>query len=377
MGFYAENHPAPLISQDSGPYPEIFDPSRSSTFLPLSLPVSMPIQMDHRPSVLSDNSFDPRPYNLSTRYPSQHFQALSPYFSAPSPFLAPSSDYSANCASQTTQSWSPSLYQPLPPTYPVPFSSDYYPHFAPIWSPGQMDSPPPAPTYGMFASSSYSPQSIEYAPTSPFLNHLIGDFPGPSANALLHSQRGPIPCSACDTIARSQAAPDPLSSALGSGGISTIPSQNRPGTKRCAWVTDRTTNQTCNMTFQHGNALQLHCENVHIEPIQKGVAQTWCCEWQGCARQRKPLRARAALWIHVYSHTGCEEPTHHLIFSQGGNRNLSINLFVDHVAHCQLCNAAFSDFRHLDEHMRAHSLEKPYQCVFCSEVAPNIAALSE
>uniref|UniRef100_K7FYV6 C2H2-type domain-containing protein n=1 Tax=Pelodiscus sinensis TaxID=13735 RepID=K7FYV6_PELSI len=135
----------------------------------------------------------------------------------------------------------------------------------------------------------------------------------------------------------------------------------------CKWTDSKghpRTIQACSSIFSTMYELVHHVTMEHVG------GPDHVCDWEGCAREKKPFRAKYKLINHLRVHTGerpflCPFPGCEKVFARSENLKIHKRIhtgekpFVCGIAGCARSFANSSDRK---KHAHVHSSDRPYRC---------------
>ncbi|XP_044886480.1 zinc finger protein ZIC 4-like [Mauremys mutica] len=137
----------------------------------------------------------------------------------------------------------------------------------------------------------------------------------------------------------------------------------------CKWTDSKGhhSRQACSRIFSTMYELVHHVTMEHVGGPEQ---PNHICDWEGCAREKKPFKAKYKLINHIRVHTGerpflCPFPGCEKVFARAENLKIHKRIhtgekpFVCEFAGCARRFANSSDRK---KHTHVHSSDKPYRC---------------
>ncbi|KAJ1145369.1 hypothetical protein NDU88_011658 [Pleurodeles waltl] len=143
----------------------------------------------------------------------------------------------------------------------------------------------------------------------------------------------------------------------------------------CRWIEPEqpvSSNRTCRNSFSSLEELVTHVIEEHIRGPD---AASFVCFWNECVRNGKPFKARYKLVNHIRVHTG-EKPFHCLfpgcrkVFARQENLKIHKRTHTgEKPFKCDFtdCGRQFANSSDRKKHMHVHTLSKPYVCKMCDK----------
>ncbi|TFK15373.1 apoptosis inhibitor 5 [Platysternon megacephalum] len=147
------------------------------------------------------------------------------------------------------------------------------------------------------------------------------------------------------------------------------PGQPIPQELICKWTDSKghPSRQPCSRIFSTMYELVLHVTMEHVG----GPEQTnHICDWKGCAREKKPFKAKYKLINHIRVHTGerpflCPFPGCEKVFARAENLKIHKRIHTGEKPFgCEFagCDRRFANSSDRKKHTHVHSSDKPYRC---------------
>ncbi|XP_069465994.1 uncharacterized protein [Ambystoma mexicanum] len=143
----------------------------------------------------------------------------------------------------------------------------------------------------------------------------------------------------------------------------------------CKWIDPEqliNPKKICNNSFHFMHELVTHVFEDHIRGPDE---PHHICFWEHCLRDGKPFKARYKLWNHIRVHTGekpflCLFPGCRKVFSRTENLKIHRRTHTgEKPFKCEFkdCTKQFGNSSDRKKHMHVHTCDKPYICKVCGK----------
>ncbi|KAM9128214.1 uncharacterized protein ACDP82_012110 [Pangshura tecta] len=137
----------------------------------------------------------------------------------------------------------------------------------------------------------------------------------------------------------------------------------------CKWTDSKghRSRQACSRVFSTMYELVHHVTMEHVGGPEQ---PNHICDWEGCAREKKPFKAKYKLINHIRVHTGerpflCPFPGCEKVFARAENLKIHKRIHTGEKPFvCQFagCARRFANSSDRKKHTHVHSSDKPYRC---------------
>ncbi|XP_043378648.1 zinc finger protein ZIC 4-like [Chelonia mydas] len=147
------------------------------------------------------------------------------------------------------------------------------------------------------------------------------------------------------------------------------PGQPIPQELICKWTDSKGhhARQACSRIFSTMFELVHHVTMEHVGGPEQ---PNHICDWEGCAREKKPFKAKYKLINHIRVHTGerpflCPFPGCEKVFARAENLKIHKRIHTGEkpfVCEFAGCDRSFANSSDRKKHIHGHSRDKPYRC---------------